>query len=637
MFKKTLAAVLAVVMLVAVFAMIVPASAATPTIENIYQLDGEGVASTVSAGGPVENNGNSQYNYVTAKNIPVVAGDKVYIGPILQSQGYHMVAYGADGAVLTAQVKTGDATVEIIPMNAIDPNTSILCYTVPEGVASITPVISQMFKHYAVITKNAPFTPNDYVNYWEEKGVEIKALIGGGTYTLDPASLVDVGATGGVYAGRANNKTGSAITNDNLIADTKYFCTQGYVEVNTGDMVYFVGEKNQGYHLTMYADNKDAVSTVQKPYIVQYDDLGNNYAIYAYRIRPGVKYIRYTYSAALQNAGFPLLTINQPFTEKTLRMYAQAKGVASTAVDGLIGTYNVLILGSKRMGTAIAGGSSTGVHHAFDQLVTASLGFDANVEIIEHSQFVINMLANDVLVGEQTESLAVTMKTALDAKDYDIIMVGLTRRCTPGSKGDVDASEKAALAKIMPSLKAETNEIYLFADYGDTAPKTFTTEGGVVNYTDTGATESYTLADSTAYLTGLATAWAEEFDCGTILYGDLHVKWVAEHSSIKRTDGRVCYAMACAMYNNIFGEISANCEFINGFSDASIAETVRNLSKATNLTVFPKEAINLEVATPETPETPENPDTSDAMIALVAFVAMISLAGVVVLGKKVRN
>ena len=638
MFKKTLSAVLAVVMLVAVFAMALPASADTteaPKFENLYEFDAYATPNAESATGPVSPN----ENYALAKLISVNAGDKLYMAPAMMDQTYQMTAYKADGTVHTLQVKVAaEGPLTATAMNEIYTNTGILCYTVPEDVASVRVVVSQNFTDFAVITKNQPITRKDYVDYWEAKGVDITPLIGGGTYTLDPSVLVDVGSTGGKFFGRADNKKASETTTDNLVTDSKgrYYCTQGYIEVKVGDVVYFVGEKDQGYQLVLYNENKDATTQVKKAYMVQYDDLGGNYAIYAYRIREGTKYVRYTFATALNTAGLELFTINQPFTEKTLRMYAQAKGVASTAVDGLFGTYNVLILGSKRMGTAIAGGSSTGVHHAFDQLVTASLGFDANVEIIEHSQFVINMLANDVLVGEQTESLAVTMKTALDAKDYDIIMVGLTRRCTPGSKGDVDASEKAALAKIMPSLKAETNEIYLFADYGDTEPKTFTTEGGVVNYTETGAKESYTLADSTAYLTGLAKAWAEEFDCGTILYGDLHVKWVAEHSSIKRSDGRICYAMACAMYNNIFGEISENCTFINGFSDASIAETVRNLSKATNLTVFPKEAVNLTY-TPEAPETPENPDTSDAMIALVAFVAMISLAGVVVLGKKVRN
>ena len=43
-----------------------------------------------------------------------------------------MVTYAADGTPVTLQVKTSDANVEIIPMNAIDPNTSILCYTVPK-------------------------------------------------------------------------------------------------------------------------------------------------------------------------------------------------------------------------------------------------------------------------------------------------------------------------------------------------------------------------------------------------------------------------------------------------------------------------------------------------------------------------
>ena len=268
MFKKTLSAVLAVVMLVAVFAMIVPASADTteaPKFENLYEFDAYATPNADSATGAVSLN----ENYALAKLISVNAGDKLYMAPAMMDQSYQMTAYKADGTVHTLQVKVAaEGPLTATAMNEIYTNTGILCYTVPEDVASVRVVVSQNFTDFAVITKNQEITTKDYVDYWEAKGVNIKALIGGGTYTLAPSALVDVSATGGKFFGRADNKLASATTTDNLVEDSKgrYYCTKGYIEVKEGDVVYFVGEKK----LDCIGDAAESESVISLGYIFSF-------------------------------------------------------------------------------------------------------------------------------------------------------------------------------------------------------------------------------------------------------------------------------------------------------------------------------------------------------------------------------
>ena len=338
MFKRSLSLILAAIMCLAAISAIAitPVSAGdTPAIENLYVFDGNGNPNTTTAGGPVKNNGTTQNNYATGKNFAVSAGDKIYMGPVLSAQGYHLTSYDAKGNMV-ADIKTANAS-ETVKVYDHDPYLSIICYTVPEGVASLTPVFSQIFKEYGLITKNRAFTIDEYVEYWTAKNVDIKDYLTGNT--TPAADIVNVSATGGLYEGRADTKAVSATQTDNLVAAAgTYACTKGYIEVKEGDIIYFVGEKGQGYHLSLYNAGKDGTTTVKKEYMVQYAELGNNYAIYAYRMRVTTAFVRYTFSNVLYEAGVALATINQPFDEATYRAWCKLQGKSANTVIGSEGT-----------------------------------------------------------------------------------------------------------------------------------------------------------------------------------------------------------------------------------------------------------------------------------------------------------
>ena len=376
MFKKTLSAVLALVMTVASFAMLaIPTSAAdtttptaTTTLENLYEFDSYATPNQTSA----TDNPKKNFNYALSKLITVSAGDKIYVAPTITEQDYYITAYKADGSVHTKAVKS---EASLTNMTSIANNTSIMCYTVPADVASIRVVASQLFADCVLITKNVAFTADDYINYCDAHNINVRGLVGIGSYSADPDDFVDVTATGGIYAGRADKKTGSSISNDNLVSSGSYFCTKGYIEVKPDDMVYFIGKKSQSYHLIAYAENKDGITDVTKKFMVQYDDLGD-YAIYAYRIRQDVKYIRYTYAAALHNAGFPLFTINQPFTQKTLRMWADSKGVSLESVESILGKKNLFEFDSyaKPSKTDATTAGDTDLNFALSKLISVKEG-----------------------------------------------------------------------------------------------------------------------------------------------------------------------------------------------------------------------------------------------------------------------
>ncbi|MBQ9079854.1 MAG: SGNH/GDSL hydrolase family protein [Clostridia bacterium] len=320
---KLLSLVLCLVMLLtAIPAFALTASAAT-TLTNIYEFDGYGEPNTSTAGGDVKSN----INFVTGKNIPVAEGDKIYVGPCVATQGYHLRTYDANGAVKD-KISVTDANTYVAFENT---NLVIMCYTVPAGVGSVTPVGSQMFEECYLVTKNQAFNRDEYLAYWKSKNVDPTIIIGGAT-PVDAAALTNVYATGGTFAGRAD-------VSGELVSSGSYYCTQGYIPVKAGDIIYFaIANTSQGYHLTLHDANKTGTTTVKDAYLVRYEELGGGYTIYAYRMRSDTGFVRVTVSTPVHEAGIALATVNQPFDGVTYRAWCAAQGKSP---DSFIGALDV--------------------------------------------------------------------------------------------------------------------------------------------------------------------------------------------------------------------------------------------------------------------------------------------------------
>jgi len=339
---------------------VLPAAAVTgESLANLFENDGYGEPNATTAGGDIKSN----LNFVCGKNISVTAQDKLYIGPCISTQGYHMSTYNSSGSFV-AKIATENA--EII---GTFPGTNlvILCYTVPSDVASVTPVVSQMFEDCMLVTKNQSFSVEDYITYFQDNSFDVKTIVGGSAVAA--SELVDVFATGGAFAGRADASGG-------LIAHTSYYATQGYIEAKAGDIIYFAAASiAQSYHLSLYNSSKVGTTNVTKNYCVQYEELGNGYAIYAYRMRSDTGYVRVTTSTAVYNAGVSLATVNQPFSGDEYRAWCSLNQKSPDGIIGAAGSVeaseivNIFDKDSKTSGYA----ASTGIVNDSSMVCSASI------------------------------------------------------------------------------------------------------------------------------------------------------------------------------------------------------------------------------------------------------------------------
>ena len=183
---------------------------------------------------------------------------------------------------------------------------------------------------------------------------------------------------------------------------------------------------------------------------------------------------------------------------------------------------------------------------------------------VNSSTFVINNLTN--------ANNDLGLRAALNSGQWDAIIIQISRRCTKSS-ADVEASELAALQSIMPLLKAETDNIYLFTLNSSANPAIFTTTGGDPGYTKTGGKESYTAAEGSAYFKSLADKWAAEFSIGVINYGQAYLESPSTDSIA------LGYLQGCMIYRALFEKaLPDNITETNGNS-AQTAKTLRQIAE----------------------------------------------------------
>ncbi len=245
---------------------------------------------------------------------------------------------------------------------------------------------------------------------------------------------------------------------------------------------------------------------------------------------------------------------------------AKIQEIASETVSGLVPDltetetekgFNLLVVGSNLM-------DNYACTSVFGKLALEADGLAVDSLYVRSSTFVINNVAD--------EKNDLGLRAALAEKEWDAILIQISRRCTR-SGSDVEASELAALKAVLPLMKAETEKIFLFTLNSDKNPAIFTTASGDPGYTKTGKTESYSAVEGSAYFKELADRWAGELGIGVINYGQ------AYHDYANPAKAGLGYLQACMIYNSVFGRtLPDGMSETNGLS-ASVAESLRKIAE----------------------------------------------------------
>ena len=289
---RTLCAILMLAMLVPMIGIM--ASAADVT--NLYDV------ATAQLGTPpttnVNDNASGNRLYWTAAPIAVKEGDVVTFGPMLTGQGYYITTYDANGAVKVAKVAYANCTV----VDVVDNNAVIVKWTVPADTAYVRVVNSQIFKESTMITLNQEFTAADYFAEMDKNNINVDYV-----RPTNAKELVNLFPTSDkTFLGRCDKSKGE------VAADN--YRTSDYIPVKGGDVLYIAAAAtSQTYHITMYGADKAAITNVNTPYFVQYDDLGDGKAVLAYTMPHDIAYVRVVISTPVYDAGKQLVTLNQAF------------------------------------------------------------------------------------------------------------------------------------------------------------------------------------------------------------------------------------------------------------------------------------------------------------------------------------
>lgn len=296
--KKIFARPLCIILMLAMLVPMMSVMASAADIQNLY------VAADAQIGVPPTSNMNDNASgnrlYVTAAPVAVKAGDVVTFGPVLPGQGYYITTYDESGAMKIAKVAYADCT----SVDVVTPSAEIVKWTVTEGTAYVRVVNSQMFKDCTMITVNKEFTAAEYFAEMDKNNVNVDCV----RPTTANEPLVNLFPTSdATYLGRSD------ATKIEVASDA--YRSSDYIPVKGGDVLYFgAAVKSQGYQITLYGADKKGITNVKIPYMVEYADLGDGLAIYAYSMPHDVAYVRVVAATSVYDAGQQLATINQPFT-----------------------------------------------------------------------------------------------------------------------------------------------------------------------------------------------------------------------------------------------------------------------------------------------------------------------------------
>ena len=289
--------------LVLMLAMLIPMMTFMASAAEIVNLYDQSKAKLGTPGSSRDVALDASDNFYTTHAIEVKAGDVVTLAPVVTGQPYYIRAYAESGSVKISKVTYADC----VKVDSFTANVEIVQWTVPEGVTSIKFATSQMFGNSTIVTVNQSFTTADYFAYMEAKNINVDHL----RPTAAKGELTNIfPVSDKVYAGRVDKSNAE-------IAAAQYR-TCPAVPVKEGDIIYFgAAALDQGYHLVLLDKNGKGTTTVNKGYMIQYDEIGNGFGIYAYVMRPGTGYVRVVAATGVYDDGIELATINQPFDAET--------------------------------------------------------------------------------------------------------------------------------------------------------------------------------------------------------------------------------------------------------------------------------------------------------------------------------
>ena len=197
--------------------------------------------------------------------------------------------------------------------------------------------------------------------------------------------------------------------------------------------------------------------------------------------------------------------------------------------------------------------------------------------------FVDSVLDGDYTMNEMTSeeyAKGAELRSKLEQYEFDAIIIQVSRRMTPNSTA-VNASEMAAAAAIAPLLKAETEDIYVFAPRGSSTQKDFQVNGDV-NYGSTNTSVGKNYAEMSEFYAETAASMAEAMGVKSM---DFASAWVETFDNYQAAGyGKITadvnkpatsYLYACCFYNRMFEEaIPDTCTWQNDLPDAR-AEIIR--------------------------------------------------------------
>lgn len=187
--------------------------------ENLFKVAALGLPSTVN----LQTAMSASDTHYTASPVEVTAGDVLYLAPVnLTDTFWIMAAYDASGKGLSETIRPND-TEEVQKIS--DGTDSIVKYTVPSGVSYVIPVATKANAKTTVMTKNQPFTEQDWRAYLSAFDADASTPISENS-TLNGKKALFIGdsinagsydilspSTGKAFAGRIALSTGLQITN----------------------------------------------------------------------------------------------------------------------------------------------------------------------------------------------------------------------------------------------------------------------------------------------------------------------------------------------------------------------------------------------------------------------------------------
>ena len=185
-----------------------------------------------------------------------------------------------------------------------------------------------------------------------------------------------------------------------------------------------------------------------------------------------------------------------------------------------------------------------------------NLGKKVRVITVCDGSYTMKMIATN---GNDKNS---ELRAALGTYDFDIMVFQVSRRATVHST-EVTASEVAAFESLKDLLRAETDNIFVFAPKGESSQYTFTNTGD--NYAKS-TKETATNAEMCAFYSDIAISMAEKVNGKAIQYSNAYYDFASGYTQTKAGVG---YLYQCCFYNSFFNEaVPESCTWQNGATDA---------------------------------------------------------------------